>query len=206
MNYEYILLKKENINLFKIPNITNTKGHYLENWSEKIFMGNLVVKAKLNQIWLSIVTYENKEYARTMPKDDFRKSVEKCVDSSRGFAILLEDGTGRSAWVGLVFHDRNDAFDFFATFDDFEKKETNKTNIFDEFTLDKDYSIKEGEKLNLGLGQNNFINDDNSTNNTLENKDFSNFEITLPDSNNNNTVYNNSPEVRNNNDINILDF
>ena len=51
-----------------------------------------------------------------------------------------------SAWVGLVFHDRNAAFDFYLKFDEyFEKRE--KKN--EEFKIDTnvDFSLKTGKKL-----------------------------------------------------------
>lgn len=61
-----------------------------------------------------------------------------------GFAVKLVNDDGRNAWVGLVFHDRNAAFDFYLKFDEyFEKRE--KKN--EEFKIDEnvDFSLKTGK-------------------------------------------------------------
>jgi len=55
---------------------------------------------------------------------------------------------GRSAWVGLVFHDRNAAFDFYLKFDEYFEKR-NKKN--EEFKIDTnvDFSLKTGINIIL---------------------------------------------------------
>jgi hypothetical protein len=67
------------------------------------------------------------------------------VVNALGFAVKLSNDDGRNAWVGLVFHDRNAAFDFYLKFDEyFEKRE--KKN--EEFKIDTnvDFSLKTGKK------------------------------------------------------------
>ena len=57
--------------------------------------------------------------------------------------MKLSNDDGRNAWVGLVFHDRNAAFDFYLKFDEyFDRK--NKKN--EEFKIDTnvDFSLKTG--------------------------------------------------------------
>ena len=58
---------------------------------------------------------------------DYESSIEKCKDSSRGYAVKLTNDDGRSTWVGIVFHDRNSAFDFQEFIEDFRNK-TKKIN------------------------------------------------------------------------------
>ena len=41
MNKTYIILRKENINVFKMPTINIGKGHYLDSWKDKIWVGFL---------------------------------------------------------------------------------------------------------------------------------------------------------------------
>lgn len=72
--------------------------------------------------------------------------VERTPDSSRYFAIRVEDPkTGRKAFLGLGFEDRNDAFDFNCTITDFKNR--NEVVAEAEATPTKDYSLKEGEKI-----------------------------------------------------------
>src|SRR5689334_8470918 len=49
------------------------------------------------------------------------ESVEKVLDSSRYFVLRIEDGSGRAAYIGMGFNERNDAFDFTAAIQDHQK-------------------------------------------------------------------------------------
>ena len=44
-DYEYILLRKNNVNLFKLPtrNVLGTKGHYLNSWKDNFWAGILLI-------------------------------------------------------------------------------------------------------------------------------------------------------------------
>ena len=41
MDKSYIILRKENVNVFKMPTINIGKGHYLDSWKDKIWVGNI---------------------------------------------------------------------------------------------------------------------------------------------------------------------
>jgi len=45
MDHGYTLLLKKNVSIYKLPNITSAKGHYLESWKEKIWVGHMKVNA-----------------------------------------------------------------------------------------------------------------------------------------------------------------
>ena len=55
--------------------------------------------------------------------------------------------------VGLGFPDRNDSFDFKAALDDFRKQYQIEKGIYKPTvkTSDKDFSLKEGEKITLNI-------------------------------------------------------
>lgn len=85
----------------------------------------------------------------------WEEAIQKCVDSSRGFAVRLQNPNGKFAWVGLAFRDRNDAFDFNVCFSDFEQKrelEINPNKFAKDFENMQDFSIKDGQKLVLSFG------------------------------------------------------
>lgn len=54
--------------------------------------------------------------------------MQKTQDSSRGYALRLTSDDGRTMWIGLGFHDRNDAFDFFSAFQRFEEQRDMERN------------------------------------------------------------------------------
>lgn len=48
--------------------------------------------------------------------------MKTAIDSSRCFALRLQDGSGRFATVGLGFAERDDAFDFIYSLNDFHNR------------------------------------------------------------------------------------
>lgn len=101
------------------------------------------------------MTFEGVEYAKATIAENFKDSVQKVVDSSRGYAIRLTSDDGRNMWVGMGFHDRNDAFDFYAAFEDFQKKREMERNphLFKNVNKKQiDFSLKPGQLINLNIG------------------------------------------------------
>jgi len=82
-------------------------------------------------------------------------SLQKCLDSTRGYAVKLTDGKGRAKWVGMAFRERNDAFDFKDTIRDYYKKldyEKNPQKLAQEFETNKEsFSLKKGETIKVGF-------------------------------------------------------
>ena len=75
--------------------------------------------------------YNDKLYAFSRIPENYNSSIEKCIDSSRGYAIKLTNDDGRFVWVGIVFHDRNAAFDFSACFEEYLKKKKKLSKPFE---------------------------------------------------------------------------
>lgn len=95
------------------------------------------------------------EFARAIIAENIADSVQKCVDSSRGYAIKLTAADGRAMWVGLGFHDRNDAFDFYDAFKEYHKKKEMERNphLFKEQRKDApDFSLKPGQVIVMNIG------------------------------------------------------
>lgn len=84
--------------------------------------------------------------------ENFETSVEKCVDSSRGYALKLTHEDGRFVWVGLVFHDRNSAFDFFECFKEQLRRKQMARNV-QEIKVDPslDFTHKKGAKIKINI-------------------------------------------------------
>lgn len=113
------------------------------------------VVSKSNSLTIKFFNLDGSLFAQSPIPRRFEDAVQKCVDSSRGFAIRLQNSNGKFAWVGLAFRDRNDAFDFNVCFKDFEEKvdaEKNPEKYKNEFNDSKDWSIKQGEKIKISFG------------------------------------------------------
>ena len=98
---------------------------------------------------------DNSLFALSFIPDKIDTVLQKCVDSSRGYAIKIEDPKGgRSTWVGLAFRDRNDAFDFMVCFEDFQKNKSmdkNPQKYIDANEPTRDFSLRSGEKISLNI-------------------------------------------------------
>ena len=90
-DYEFVLLRKNNVNLFKLPtrNILGTKGHYLNSWKENFWAGNLVVKAKGDILTVEFLNLDESLYAKCHVGKNKKKSLDKTMDSARGILIKV---------------------------------------------------------------------------------------------------------------------
>ncbi|SAL98109.1 hypothetical protein [Absidia glauca] len=90
------------------------------------------------------------------PYDPNSNSVEAVLDSSRYFVLKIEN-EGRHAFIGMGFQERSDAFDFNVALQDFtkqinaEKQSEQRAKEVDS-TPKKDYSLKEGQTINISIG------------------------------------------------------
>lgn len=117
--------------------------------------GNLKITAVGETCVVRFMSFEGQEYAKATIAENFKDSVQKVIDSSRGYAIKLTSDDGRSMWVGIGFHDRNDAFDFYAAFEDFQKKREMDRNphLFkNQNKQSKNYRLQPGQNIVLNIG------------------------------------------------------
>ena len=105
------------------------------------------------KIWVELVNYDGSLYAKAKIPDNYRQGVQKVLDSSRGYALRLTRDDGMTVWIGLGFHDRNDAFDFNECFIDFEKQRDRERNPQSYAVGNVDMSafkLRPGQKLKIG--------------------------------------------------------
>lgn len=80
--------------------------------------------------------------------EDFEQYVQRCIDSSRFYAVLLVNPkTGQKANIGLQFTERNDSFDFYGALEQYKKylrQDKGLDNSAKEMTASesKDFSLK----------------------------------------------------------------
>merc|ERR550532_993720 len=86
-----------------------------------------------------------------IPGGEYDKYVEKVIDSSRYFVLKITNGA-RHAFIGLGWEDRNDAFDFNVTLNDFKSTFVDKVDVPPpDLGPAKDLSLKEGQKITVNL-------------------------------------------------------
>lgn len=88
--------------------------------------------------------------------------VEPALDSSRFFALRVQDPSGRKATLGMGFEDRSDAFDFSVALQEARKslgiepeearREKERSRKKEEQEVKRDYSLKEGETITVSFG------------------------------------------------------
>lgn len=153
MSYSKTIYQVSNVTVCRIPNVTTTKGHYFGSWKDKIWHGNLKIMNQDQQVWVDLVNYDNTPYAKAMMPPSYKDGVQKAIDSSRGYALRLTNEDGRAMWVGLKFHDRNQAFDFYTTFD-WLWKQFDRENNPQDISKGQDFAfgskLAPGQKINIG--------------------------------------------------------
>ncbi|XP_009320155.1 PREDICTED: adaptin ear-binding coat-associated protein 1 [Pygoscelis adeliae] len=120
--------------------------------------GRLRVTSKGKTAYIKLEDKVSGELFAQAPIDQYPGiAVETVTDSSRYFVIRIQDGTGRSAFIGIGFTDRGDAFDFNVSLQDHFKWVKQETEISKESqeadTRPKlDLGFKEGQTIKLNIG------------------------------------------------------
>jgi len=155
MDYEYVLLQKKGIKVYNIPPMSSNQGHFLDSWKNKITEVNLKIMGKGHKCTVYLHNYDGSLFASALIPERYDQAVVKCADSSRGYALRLQDPSGKTAWIGVVFSERNDSFDFHACLEDFEKNrdmELNPQKYAAENKPTQNFALKKGEKISFNVG------------------------------------------------------
>ncbi|KAH9140497.1 hypothetical protein AeRB84_015276 [Aphanomyces euteiches] len=162
-NYEPIerVLKVINqVFAFKIPPQASAAGHRADSWpKDPVWTGRLVISAINDATQIQLRDAKTGALFAACPiSKDGPPAVQKVVDSSRYFVLRLVDAkSGRHAFIGIAFEDRNDAFDFNVAIDDHQNEVKREENAANEAvtnpTVSKDYSLKEGQTIKIKLNK-----------------------------------------------------
>lgn len=115
------------VDIYRIPPRTG-RGHISGEWKleDKIFTARCRVISTVDdklEIRLEDPNTADIFAACPVPRKHREAAVENAVDSSRNFALRIEDpSTGRHAFLGMSFAERSNAFDFNVALTDFEKQ------------------------------------------------------------------------------------
>lgn len=146
-------MRKQNANAYQLGMVPAGQSPMLGTWKEKIWSGTIEIRSDAPFTTVELISADGTLFGRAKVPQDFSSSVIKCSDSSRGYALKLTHDDGRSAWIGLAFHDRNDAFDFYSSFDESLKRQKDATR--GEIKVDADLMrrLKTGVKTRVGFSK-----------------------------------------------------
>merc|ERR1719482_2564063 len=104
--------------VYQIPPLKNENGHRANDWdvNKWLWPGALKLTSKGNT--LNIILHDpntGELFANCPVTEKGSKAVDQVIDSTRYFALRIDDGQGRHAYVGMGFRDRSHAYDFNAT-------------------------------------------------------------------------------------------
>ncbi|KAL6271414.1 hypothetical protein ACE6H2_028325 [Prunus campanulata] len=164
--FEHTLLVVREVAVYKIPPRSTSGGYKCGEWlqSDKIWSGRLRVVSCKDRCEIRLEDPNSSElFAACFVHPGQREtSVETVLDSSRYFVLKIEDGTGKHAFIGLGFAERNEAFDFNVALSDHEKyvkreheKESNGGETSDDGHIDihpaVNHRLKEGETIRINV-------------------------------------------------------
>ncbi|KKA27108.1 hypothetical protein TD95_001127 [Thielaviopsis punctulata] len=171
-----VLFIANTVHIYNIPPLASTKGHTASTWttdpSRHIFSARLRILEtsyeKAGHDFVKVdVLLEDPSSGQLFAAAPYTAPsvVESALDSSRFFAIRVQDPSGRKAMLGAGFEERSEAFDFSVALQDARKslgiditgagasaKEKEKAAAAAEAEKKRDYSLKAGETITINLG------------------------------------------------------
>lgn len=143
--------------MFKIPPRASNEGYRCSDWEQFfIWKGRLRVVAKGDELKIRLEDIATNDlFAECKVTEG---AVESVIDSSRYFVLRIDDGSGRHAFIGIGFQERNEAFDLNVTIQDHNKrlraeKEAKAATEKAANTPALDLGFKEGQKITVKLGK-----------------------------------------------------
>ncbi|KAI1150821.1 hypothetical protein F4825DRAFT_452064 [Nemania diffusa] len=162
-----------NVHVYNVPPMTPGKGHVAASWtadgnSRQIFTARLrvletaITQASGEEKVKADIILEDQRTGQLFAAAPYTAAaiVEPAYDSSRFFALRVQDGAGRKATLGIGFEERSDAFDFGVALQEAQKTlgwaqgglpgqkpaEEKKDSV-----EKRDLSLKEGETITVNL-------------------------------------------------------
>lgn len=159
--YESILCVKPEVNVYRIPPRASNRAIRAADWKLDApdWTGRMRVTARGKVAFVKLEDKISGELFAQAPVEEYPGiAVETVSDSSRYFVLRIQDDNGRSAFIGIGFGDRGDAFDFNVALQDHfkwvkQENEFSKQAQAPDTTPKLDLGFKEGQTITLNIGQ-----------------------------------------------------
>ncbi|XP_014840407.1 PREDICTED: adaptin ear-binding coat-associated protein 1-like [Poecilia mexicana] len=161
LDYESILCVKPEVNVYRIPPRASNRAVRAADWKLDApdWTGRMRVTARGKVAYVKLEDKVSGELFAQAPVEEYPGiAVETVSDSSRYFVLRIQDDNGRSAFIGIGFGDRGDAFDFNVALQDHfkwvkQENEFKKQAQAPDSTPKLDLGFKEGQTITLNIGQ-----------------------------------------------------
>ncbi|OIW32127.1 DUF1681-domain-containing protein [Coniochaeta ligniaria NRRL 30616] len=174
-----VLFVAPKVHIYNIPPLASTRGYVAASWTDDPKRHIFTCRMRL----LETATPGRDDSEENIKADIILEDpasgtlfaaapyttpaiVESALDSSRFFALRVQDPSGRKATLGMGFEDRSDAFDFSVALQEARKslgmepeenrREKEKSKKKEEEEVKRDYSLKEGETITVSFGGSGF--------------------------------------------------
>lgn len=161
-DYERILLVKPEVFVYRIPPRTTNRAYRAADWGldSPDWTGRMRIVSIGSKCTIKLEDKNSGELFAACPVESYPSpAVENVSDSARYFVIMIKDGGGRTAFIGIGFIDRSDSFDFNVALQDFfkylkkdEEAKITASNPQIENEKKLDLSFKEGQTIKINIG------------------------------------------------------
>ncbi|XP_026858086.1 adaptin ear-binding coat-associated protein 1 [Electrophorus electricus] len=159
--YESIICVKPDISVYRIPPRATNRGYRAADWKLDApdWTGRMRITAKGKVAYIKLEDKLSGELFAQAPVQEYPGiAVETVNDSSRYFVLRIQDDNGRSAYIGVGFSDRGDAFDFSVALQDHfkwvkQENEISKSAQAADSGPKMELGFKEGQTITLNIGQ-----------------------------------------------------
>ncbi|OXA58485.1 NECAP-like protein CG9132 [Folsomia candida] len=155
-DYESVLLILPEVFMYKIPPRATNRSYRANEWNldNPDWSGRLRLASVGNKCVIKLEDKNSGELFAKAPIDEYPgPAIEAVSDSSRYFVLrIIDDSAGRTAFIGVGFADRSNAFDLNVTLQDHFKRLKVEQDIEKEKDAPKpalDLGFKEGEKISI---------------------------------------------------------
>ena len=154
---EYVILNKKECFVYNVSPATSANGYKAAEWTNSIWKGRVQLCAKGDILIIKLLDSSSGAIFAACPIPSnvpIDKVVERTVDSSRYFVLTMTDKSGRKAYLGMGFDDRNDAFDLNASIQDFRRQREATTEVIQPLVQSvpaPDLSLREGQKISVQI-------------------------------------------------------
>jgi len=157
-DYESVLLIQPEVFVYKIPPRATNRGYRANEWNleNPDWSGRLRLAAVGGKCVIKLEDKVSGELFAKAPIDEYPgPAIEAVSDSSRYFVLrIMDDSAGRTAFIGVGFADRSNAFDLNVTLQDHFKRLKVEQEIEKEKEAPKpalDLGFKEGETIKISM-------------------------------------------------------